>query len=173
MTNGQRTIATLLVLVAALLGGIVIIQTSRPAEAGTVAGGVARGVANAGACPSDINGDSVVNVLDLVDLLLDFGTECPGPQLVDITLFQPGATTLLRVWSDGFVEYKVIVGVAEPQVWTVVPPNVNAPASRVVGVTRDTGTFYRLWADGTVDRHRFELVNDTTVVPSAEGWMTE
>ena len=84
MTKGQRTIATLLVLVAALLGGIAIVQTSSPAEAGTV-GGVASGVADDGTCPSDVNGDLVVNVLDLIDLLLDFGAECPGPQLVDVS----------------------------------------------------------------------------------------
>ena len=28
-------------------------------------------------CPSDINGDGPVNVLDLIDLLLAFGTVCP------------------------------------------------------------------------------------------------
>ena len=94
--------------------------------------------------------------------------------MVDVTLFLPGAPTLLRVWSDGFAEYKVVVGhAAQPQVWTVVPPNADAPASRVVGVTRDTGTFYRLWADGTVDRHRFELVKDNIIAPVAEGWVTE
>ena len=32
---------------------------------------------NAGACPSDINGDGVTNVLDLIDLLLAFGQACP------------------------------------------------------------------------------------------------
>ena len=173
MTKGQRTLATLLAVVAALLVVIIIVQTSRPAEAGTVAGGVARGVASGGTCPSDINGDAAVNVLDLVDLLLDFGTECPGPQLVDVTLFVPGAQTLLRVWSDGFAEYKVRFGIAaQPQVWTAVPPNADAPASRVVAVTAEPGTFYRLWADGTMDRHRFEIV-EGTIVPSTEGWMME
>ena len=28
-------------------------------------------------CPTDINGDGVTNVLDLIDLLLDFGQPCP------------------------------------------------------------------------------------------------
>ncbi len=28
-------------------------------------------------CPTDINGDGVTNVLDLIGLLLAFGTECP------------------------------------------------------------------------------------------------
>ncbi len=28
-------------------------------------------------CPQDINGDGVTNVLDLIDLLLAFGTACP------------------------------------------------------------------------------------------------
>ena len=28
-------------------------------------------------CPEDVNGDGVVNVLDLIELLLDFGTLCP------------------------------------------------------------------------------------------------
>ena len=169
MTNGQRTITTLLAIVAALLAVNIIVQTARPAKAATVPAGAA------GTCPSDVNGDAVVNVLDLVDLLLDFGTECPGPQLVDVTLFYPQAPTLLRAWSDGSAEYKIIAGyAAEPQVWTVVPPNVNAPASRVVGVTRDTGTFYRLWMDGTVDRHRFEISPiDGSIVPSPEGWVTE
>ena len=53
MTKGQRTIATLLVLAAALLRGIVIIQTSRPAEAGTV-GGAASGAVGDGTCPTDV-----------------------------------------------------------------------------------------------------------------------
>jgi len=29
------------------------------------------------ACPTDINDDGVTNVLDLIDLLLVFGTACP------------------------------------------------------------------------------------------------
>ncbi len=28
-------------------------------------------------CPTDINGDGVTNVLDLIDLLLAFGVACP------------------------------------------------------------------------------------------------
>ncbi len=28
-------------------------------------------------CPQDVNGDGSVNVLDLIDLLLEFGTPCP------------------------------------------------------------------------------------------------
>ncbi len=28
-------------------------------------------------CPTDINGDGVTNVLDLIELLLVFGTSCP------------------------------------------------------------------------------------------------
>jgi len=28
-------------------------------------------------CPTDINGDGVTNVLDLIDLLLAFGNACP------------------------------------------------------------------------------------------------
>ncbi len=28
-------------------------------------------------CPTDINGDGVTNVLDLIDLLLQFGQACP------------------------------------------------------------------------------------------------
>ncbi len=71
----KTPITVLLVVIAALLGGIVIIQTSSPAEAGTV-GGTASGAAG-GACPSDVNGDLVVNVLDLIDLLLEFGQPCP------------------------------------------------------------------------------------------------
>ena len=30
-----------------------------------------------GPCPTDINGDGVTNVLDLIELLLAFGTSCP------------------------------------------------------------------------------------------------
>ncbi len=29
------------------------------------------------ACPTDTNGDGTVNVLDLIELLLAFGTACP------------------------------------------------------------------------------------------------
>ena len=32
---------------------------------------------HAAACPTDTNGDGVTNVLDLIDLLLAFGTACP------------------------------------------------------------------------------------------------
>jgi len=28
-------------------------------------------------CPEDVNGDGSINVLDLIDLLLLFGTTCP------------------------------------------------------------------------------------------------
>ena len=28
-------------------------------------------------CPTDVNGDGVTNVLDLIDLLLAFGAACP------------------------------------------------------------------------------------------------
>ena len=30
-----------------------------------------------GPCPTDINGDGVTNVLDLIQLLLQFGQACP------------------------------------------------------------------------------------------------
>ena len=68
MTKGQRTIASLLAVVAVLLAVNIIIQTSRPAEAG----GVARG----GTCPTDITQDGFTNVNDLVELLLAFGDVC-------------------------------------------------------------------------------------------------
>ena len=183
MTKAQRTIATLLVLVAALLGGIVIVQTSSPAEAGTV-GGTTSGAAGDGTCPSDVNGDLVVNVLDLIDLLLDFGAECPGPQLVGVASIglpsSKGPTTLIRIWSDGFSEYKVSLrGVFPgwgPQEWTPLPVNPDAPSgTRMVAITEGVAGawIWRLWADGTVDQIEFVSMNRNFILPAAEGWITE
>ena len=170
----------LLVLVAALLGGIVIVQTSSPADAGPVAGGTASGAAS-GACPSDVNGDLVVNVLDLIDLLLDFGAECPGPQLVGVAVADaPGHDALVRIWSDGFAEYRVTPAGTpgwEPRVWTPLPVNPDAPRSRPIAVTEAGGSstcpqIYRLWADGTVDHLR--LTGDGNMfLFTVEGWITE
>ncbi len=141
---------------------------------------VEAGAAGDGTCPSDVTGDGVVNVLDLIDLLLDFGAECPGPQLVGVAFNVAGHPILVRIWSDGFAEYKVtLAGIPgwEPQVWTPLPANPNAPRSRPIAVTESTGSsgiphIYRLWADGTVDGIRFG--SDAKFVTTAvEGWITE
>ncbi len=34
-------------------------------------------IPKANPCPTDINGDGVTNVLDLIQLLMTFGTACP------------------------------------------------------------------------------------------------
>ena len=181
MTKGQRTIATLLVLVAALLGGIVIVQTSTPAEAGPAAGGAASGVA--GTCPTDVTGDGVVNVLDLIELLLDFGAECPAAKIVGLAVATSSLSpTTVRIWSDGFAEYKVSIKSepVEPQVWTPLPVNPDAPRSRPIaaaGGDRDLdgaaggSNVSRLWADGTVDSIRFS--ENAGVVTVAQAWITE
>ncbi len=46
-------------------------------EAGTQVDLDYNGIPDGCECPTDITGDGVVNVLDLIDLLLEFGNACP------------------------------------------------------------------------------------------------
>ena len=72
------------------------------------------------------------------------------PRIVDLA-FGGGTTGLLvRVWSDGVAEYRVLH--LYGNVWIELPINPAAPLSHPVAVTAGpNGFFYRQWADGTVD----------------------
>ena len=127
----------------------------------------------------------VIAALLAVNLIVNLPTQeakaqshLKAPQLVDVAVVRPADhPTIVRIWSDGFAEYKVTVGDPGfgPQVWTPLPFNPDAPQSRPIAVT-ETGKantsprIYRLWGDGTVDR--IELFSgDGFVVP--EEWITE
>ena len=66
---------------------------------------------------------------------------------------------LVRVWSDGFAEYRGSGPYVFPQQWTPLPENPDAPLSSIVGVTGSPegndphrAWFSRQYADGTVDK---------------------
>ena len=62
-----------------------------------------------------------------------------------------GEDTLVRVWSDGVAEYRILHS-AGGHVWVELPINPAAPLSNPVAVTAAVnGHLWRQWADGTVD----------------------
>ncbi len=85
-----------------------------------------------------------------------------------------GHEAIVRIWSDGFADYKVTVRDPDwgPQVWTPLPVNPDAPPSRPIAGTELVSSVYRLWADGTVDSIRFTSANKF-VTTAVEGWITE
>ena len=74
----MRTIAALLTMIAALLTVLVVVQLSKPAQAGGVAG------VGGDPCPSDINNDAMVDVLDFLQVLGDWGP-CPSNKVISMT----------------------------------------------------------------------------------------
>ncbi len=126
-----------------------------------------------GTCPSDVNNDGTVGINDFLQLLGDWGP-CPNATVVGVGAVSLTADVIVRVWSDGLVEFKATVEHpdTEPQAWTSVPANPNAPRSRPVAASAMGITIYRLWADGTVDSILFTS-NPGVVLPTPNGWITE
>ena len=144
----QRAFAGLLAAVVVLLATVLIVQATRSAEAGSVAG-------NGDPCPSDIDNDGTVGITDFLQLLGDWGP-CPAATIVDGVWSTGGpGTVLFRIWSDGFAEARPIDfkdPKGMPFSWLALPDNPDAPASQPIAVsTNINGRYYRFWADGTVD----------------------
>lgn len=109
-------------------------------------------------------------------------THLKAPQLVDVAVIaSSGHEAIVRIWSDGFADYKVTVRDPDwgPQVWTPLPFNPDAPQSRPIAA--DGGShmlqigapiLYRQWADGTVDGLRSSN-NSGVVTVGSSGWITE
>jgi hypothetical protein len=134
------------------------IWAARPTEAGPTE------------CPSDVDNDGNVGILDFLQVLADWGP-CPSPpQLVSVTLAgigngNPAASLLVRTWTDGLAEYTTNLG-GPWTPWTPLPESPHAGLARVVdcdslglasGLIGECGPgktlvnavpFVRLFADG-------------------------
>ena len=93
-----------------------------------------------------MNNDGTVGIQDFLQLLGDWGP-CPQATVVGIgTARSPNHDAIVRVWSDGVAEYKATVTEPdiEPQVWTPIPANPNAPRSQPIAATGSGFRVYRL-----------------------------
>ncbi len=164
MTNGPRTVAGMLAVVAALLAirGLPFAEASIPASANT--------------CPEDIDNDGVVAVPDLLALLGAWGP-CSSLRIVDSAASAGGGSNfLVRIWSDGFAEYRAAWNspLQQPQQWTPLPDNPQAPLSTPVAVSAAENplTVFPQWADGTTDW--IEILSfPPQFLPDPGGWQTE
>jgi hypothetical protein len=155
MDIGKRTIASLLTVIALLLTAHLVVQVSRPAAAG--------GAAGVDPCPSDINDDATVDVVDFLQLLGDWGP-CPNPpRLIDVSYLE-GNSSVVRLWTDGSVEAAYVVGQGDcaPPVlcspWhEVAGPSPHAEVSQATGVAHSASVLVRTWADGYVDAIRLSV----------------
>ena len=82
----------------------------------------------------------------------------PAPKIVATAASAQGNFNfLVRIWNDGFAEYRGGWGggqAIQPQAWTPLPDNPEAPRSRPIAVSAAWGNpliVYRQWANGTVD----------------------
>ena len=66
MTNRHRAVASLLLAIILLLGASAVISAPTPMQGGSAVG--------VGQCPSDIDGDNNVGILDLLMVLDAWGT---------------------------------------------------------------------------------------------------
>ncbi len=162
MTNGPRTAAVILAVVAAMqaIKGLPFAEAGIPADANT--------------CPEDIDNDGIVAVPDLLALLGAWGS-CSSPKIVDAAASEIGSNFLVRIWSDGLAEYRAAWNsLSQPQQWTPLPVNPQAPQSTPVAVSAAENplTVYRQWADGTVDWIEILSV-PPQFLPDPAGWQTE
>ena len=163
MTNGSRTVACMLAVAAALLAirGQPFAEASIPAGTNT--------------CAGDIDNDGIVAVPDLLALLAAWGP-CSSPRIVDAAASEIGSNFLVRIWNDGLAEYRAAWNSPsqQPQQWTPLPDNPQAPQSTPVAVSAAENplTVYRQWANGTVDW--IEIVTlPPQFLPDPAGWHTE
>ena len=119
-----------------------------------------------GTCPSDVNNDGVVGIQDFLQVLGAWGP-CPNATVVDvavvrITFFDSvDGRLVVRIWSDGFAEYRGMGQSINPQQWVPLPFNPDPPSSSPVGVSGALGLadsnnfrhceFVRQWGDGYAD----------------------
>ena len=130
-----------------------------------------------GTCPSDVNNDGTVGINDFLQLLGDWGP-CPQAKVVGFGLNVANAGQVpfvVRVWSDGLTEFKVTSAVPdwEPQVWTPVPANPNAPQSQLAAAHGDGHIIHRVWTDGTIDKFPFAENPGIVYASMATNWITE
>ena len=93
-----------------------------------------------GSCPSDVDNDGNVGILDLLQVLSSWGP-CPAAVLIDVAttpataLCADGnAAITVRQWSDGFAEYRVEdndCGSIQPG-WAPMPASLTPPMTRFV-----------------------------------------
>ncbi len=151
----HRSIASLLAVTAALLVTNLIVQGSRPAEAG--------GAAGLDPCPPDLDGDGVVAVPDLLTMLAAWGP-CPsGARVMSMSKTNlNGPLMLIRLWSDNRLQvYMATTGNScfecdesfpQPLTWTDIespPVPAGVVPSEVVWL-EDGGRIYVAHSDGTV-----------------------
>ncbi len=109
--------------VVALLAGGMIAHGWRPAEAG---------VPGPTECPSDVDNDGNVGVLDFLQVLAEWGP-CPTPPKPIAVALSPGTPQLLaRQWSDGMLEVFIPL-YGGPQMGVVAPASAHVGA--VVDIT--------------------------------------
>ena len=90
----SHSTVTALLAAVVLLGAVVIVQATRPAEAG--------GIASSPESTADIGNNGTVNVDNFFDLLAAWGT-CPSrPRVVAMASFDIFVT---RLWSDNTLEF--------------------------------------------------------------------
>ncbi len=162
MTNGPRTAAVILAVVAAMqaIRGLPFAEADIPADANT--------------CPEDIDNDGIVAVPDLLARLGAWGS-CSSPKIVDAAASEIGSNFLVRIWSDGLAEYRAAWNsLSQPQQWTPLPVNPQAPQSTPVAVSAAENplTVYRQWTDGTADWVEI-LSLPPQFLPDPAGWQTE
>ncbi|MHC4609695.1 MAG: hypothetical protein ACYS7M_05050 [Planctomycetota bacterium] len=166
----QTTIAGLLAAIV-LLAAVVIVQATRPAEAG--------GVATQGdPCPADIDNSGTVDVVDFLQLLASWGP-CPAPQPVAIASDPTGHEMIARQWSDGVLEFGLLGHGSPGWEWSVAPDSTHV--GTVVDVSMGLLTYthcpsectaqgaaiplgwwriWRLYADGYTEEMSLVLCTD-------------
>ena len=140
----MRQSAGWLAVIAALLTVNIIVQASRPADAG-------------GVCESDITGDGEVGIDDFLQLLGEWGP-CP-PRVVAGVAFGEDEARQVQLWSDNTIRYR-----HEPRgfvcsndcsentpplyEWVTItsPPTIAAPAD----VHANANKIWVFYADGTL-----------------------
>lgn len=162
-----------------LLSAVVIVQATRPAEAGGIA---ARG----DPCPADIDDNGTVNVQDFLILLGSWGP-CPGPPRLVATdssgAVGPGVNVSVRLWSDNTLDLNVL-GLAipcwlcgnsypPPGEWIVVEPPLLRPSAQPIDVALSgpihgagTGATQAVWvsySDGTMYWRLLDMAHDGPV----------
>lgn len=140
MSKAQSATAGLLVVIAALLAANVIGQAPKPA-----------GVEP---CPSDVDDDGVVGVLDFLQVLATWGP-CPNPpRVTDTTSY---SAYVFRLWSDGTVEWRWVQRTGDCSSedcpggdWQLLSgPSPHAQEASATAITSQSGgALIRLWSDG-------------------------
>ncbi len=145
-----------------------------------------------GTCPSDVNNDGNVGIQDFLQVLGAWGP-CPNASIVDVVTVRPFVDpkvgiVFVRLWSDGFAEYRTTNGnlghLPNVKVWTALPvrpdpPDANAVAISGAYLRHFTTTppdwrsrFHRLWSDGTIDTITYDICDGNPPTDGWSGWAT-